>query len=46
MTKQQERITVSTRWGGASAEGRGAIIALVIMALIGAVAWTATIVWP
>lgn len=45
MAGQKERITVSTRWGAASAEGRGAIVALVVIALIGAVAWTATIVW-
>lgn len=39
MAGQKERITVSTRWGGASAEGRGAIVALVFIALIVAAAW-------
>jgi len=46
MAGQKERITVSTRWGAASAEGRGAIVALVVIALIGAVAWATTTVWP
>lgn len=39
MAGQKERITVSTRWGGASAEGRGAIVALIFIALIVAAAW-------
>lgn len=42
MAGQKERITLSTRWGGASAEGRGAIVALVAIVLILAVTWTAT----
>ena len=46
MAGQKERITVSTRWGGASAEGRGAIVALVVIVLIGATAWATTAVWP
>ena len=39
MAGQKERITVYTQWGGASAEGRGAIVALVFIALIVAAAW-------
>lgn len=44
MAGQKERITISTRWGSASAEGRAAIAALVVIVLVLALAWTATTV--